>query len=208
MACMGRHSQHYYRKYVSFIITPFYRYATAELTSTLVLTLTISVGVEDRPAAAPQTGPWKSDFKLFQSPSTADAFAALSSIVFAYAGTPAFFNIVAEMRDPRHYTRSLAICQGTMTAVYITIGCVVYYYCGSYVASPALGSAGKTMKKVSYGLALPGLIVTTMLYVHVRRFVCVINARLTYVFSFRQSTSSYVFSEALIILPKIPLPTG
>ncbi|KAI9652630.1 MAG: hypothetical protein M1821_008349 [Bathelium mastoideum] len=133
---------------------------------TAILALTISVGVEDRPAAAPQTGPWQSDYKLFQNPSTADAFAALSSIVFAYAGTPAFFNIVAEMRDPRHYTRALTICQGTMTAVYIAIGCVVYCYCGSYVASPALGSAGKTMKKVCYGIALPGLIVTTMLYVH------------------------------------------
>ncbi|KAI9695088.1 MAG: hypothetical protein M1820_008950 [Bogoriella megaspora] len=123
---------------------------------TAILTLTISVGVQDRPAAAPQTGPWQSNFKLFKSPSTAEALASLSSIVFAYAGTPAFFNIVSEMRDPRHYTRALAFGQGTMTAVYITIGCVVYYYRGSYVASPALGSAGKIMKKVCYGLALPG----------------------------------------------------
>ena len=83
------------------------------------------------------------------------------------------------MRDPHHYTRALAICQGTMTAVYITVGCVVYYYCGSYVASPALGSAGKIMKKVCYGLALPGLIVTTMLYVHVRGSLGVATTSLT-----------------------------
>lgn len=87
--------------------------------------------------------------------------------MFAYAGTPAFFNIVSEMREPRHYTRALVLCQSLMTAVYIAIGCVVYYYCGSYVASPALGSAGKTMKKVCYGIALPGLIVSTTLFVHV-----------------------------------------
>lgn len=124
--------------------------------------------MQDRPTAAPQTGPWKSDYKLFQSPKAAEAFASLSSLVFAYAGTPAFFNVCAEMRDPRKYTRALIVCQGTMTAIYITVGIVVYYYCGSYVASPALGSAGKTMKKVCYGIALPGLIVTTMLYVHVR----------------------------------------
>lgn len=53
-----------------------------------------------------------------------------------------------------------------MTAVYITIGVVVYYYCGSYVASPALGSAGVTMKKAAYGIALPGLIVSTTLLTH------------------------------------------
>ena len=130
--------------------------------------MTISVGVEDRPADAPQPPAlWKSDYNLISHPKAAEAFASLSSIVFAYAGTPAFFNIVSEMREPRHYTRALIVCQGTMTAVYIAIGCVVYYFCGSYVASPALGSAGKTMKKVCYGIALPGLIVSTTLFIHV-----------------------------------------
>lgn len=132
-----------------------------------ILILTVAVGVQDRPADAPvTTGPWKSDFELFGSPTPADAFASISSIVFAYAGTPAFFNIVSEMREPRDYTRALIICQGTMTAVYIAIGCVVYYYCGSYVSSPALGSAGHIMKKVCYGIALPGLLVSTTLFVH------------------------------------------
>lgn len=79
---------------------------------------------------------------------------------------PGFFSIVSEMRDPRRYTRSLIVCQTGVTAIYITIGVVVYYYCGSYVASPALGSAGVTMKKVCYGLALPGLVVTTTLLTH------------------------------------------
>jgi len=132
-----------------------------------ILILTISVGIEDRPSAAPQPpAPWQSDYVLFGSPTAAEAFAALSSIVFAYAGTPAFFNIVSEMREPRLYTRSLIVCQSVMTAVYLAIGIVVYYFCGSYVASPALGSAGNVMKKVCYGIALPGLIVSTTLFVH------------------------------------------
>jgi hypothetical protein len=71
------------------------------------------------------------------------------------------------MREPRHYTRSLIICQTVVTSVYLAIGCIVYYYCGSYVASPALGSAGPTMKKISYGFALPGLIASTMLVIHI-----------------------------------------
>lgn len=107
-----------------------------------------------------------SDYKLVNNPSFASASAALSSLVFAYAGTPAFFSIVSEMRDPRLYTRSLMICQAGMTSIYLAIGIVVYYYCGSYVASPALGSAGVTMKKVSYGIALPGLIMSTTLLTH------------------------------------------
>lgn len=130
--------------------------------------MTIAVGVQERPAAAPQSdGPWESDYKLFGNPSFTEAITAVSSLIFAYCGTPAFFAIVSEMRDPRYYTRSLLFCQGSVTAIYIVIGTVIYYYCGSYVASPALGSAGVMVKKVAYGFSLPGLMVTTMLVIHV-----------------------------------------
>lgn len=86
-----------------------------------------------------------------------------------------FFPIAAEMRDPSMYTRPLLICQGSITAIYISIGTVIYYYCGSYVASPALGSAGVLIKKVSYGIALPGLVVSTIVVLHVRRQVLIIR---------------------------------
>ncbi|KAL9616684.1 MAG: hypothetical protein Q9160_008472 [Pyrenula sp. 1 TL-2023] len=131
-----------------------------------IFSLTVAVGLQDRPSTAPRTGPWTSDYQLFKSPSFTSAVTALASLIFAYAGTPAFFSIVSEMRNPRHYTRALIICQSVVTIVYIVVGTVVYYYCGSYVASPALGSAGSTMKKVNYGLALPGLIVSTTLLLH------------------------------------------
>ncbi|KAH0429608.1 amino acid transporter [Colletotrichum camelliae] len=117
-----------------------------------LLVLTISVGVQDRPAAAPQTNTtWASDYVLFANPTPSEAFAAVSSIVFSYAGTPAFFHIVAEMRDPRMYTRAMM---------------VLYYFCGTYVTSPVLGSAGPLMKRICYGLALPGLTVSSALFVH------------------------------------------
>ncbi|KAF7860680.1 hypothetical protein EAF04_008199 [Stromatinia cepivora] len=134
---------------------------------TSILTLTIAVGVQGKPTDAPVTaGPYKSDFKLFGSPSFTDAISACGSLVFAYAGTPGYFNIHSEMRDPRGYARSVFVSQGLITAIYIAIGIVVYYFCGSYVASPALGSAGLVMKKVCYGLALPGLLVSTILLSH------------------------------------------
>ncbi|KHN94027.1 Amino acid transporter, transmembrane [Metarhizium album ARSEF 1941] len=132
----------------------------------VILLVTVAVAVQDRPAAAPPQGPWASDFKLVKRPSFAAAVSAVASIVFAYAGTPAFFSIAAEMRDPRHYTRSLLICQAAVTVTYVSIGTVVYYYCGSYVASPALGSAGPLVKRIAYGLALPGLVATTTIVVH------------------------------------------
>lgn len=129
--------------------------------------MTIAVGVQDRPSAAPQEGVWVSDYKIVNAPDFNSAITALTTIVFAYAGTPAFFSIAAEMRDPAHYGRALVVCQSVVTAFYLAIGIVVYYYCGSYVSSPALGSAGPTMKIVSYGFALPGLLVSTLLFIHV-----------------------------------------
>lgn len=133
---------------------------------TSILILTIAVGVQDRPATAPTVGPWQSDYKIIGSPSFTDGISAVCSLIFAYGAIPAFLPIAAEMRDPHLYSRSLLIAQGIVSAFYIVVGCVVYYYCGSYVSSPALGSAGVLLKKICYGIALPGLIVSTVLTTH------------------------------------------
>lgn len=39
-------------------------------------------------------------------------------------------------------------------------------YCGQYVASPSLGSAGGTVEKIAYGISIPGFIMTSTLWVH------------------------------------------
>ncbi|KAM5347475.1 hypothetical protein ACJ41O_010480 [Fusarium nematophilum] len=133
---------------------------------TAVLIVTIAVSVQDQPPTAPKNVHWESDYKLFGSPNFAQAVSAVSTLIFAYAGTGAFFPIVSEMRDPHLYPRALALCQTVVTIIFLAVGIVVYYYCGSYVASPALGSAGTTIKKVSYGMAIPGLLVSGILLAH------------------------------------------
>lgn len=147
--------------------------ATSILTA--ILTLTIAVGVQNRPAAAPTTGVFVSDWHGVGHPSFEAAVSACSSIVFAWAGTPAFFQIASEMRVPEKYTRSLLLCQSVVGVTYIVIGVVVYYFCGSYVSSPALGSAGPLLKKICYGLALPGLCVSTLLFVHIAAKYCFVR---------------------------------
>lgn len=136
--------------------------------------MTIATGVQNRPAAAPQTGHWESDCKVVGDPSFGDAMSAISTVIFAFSGTPYFFPIISEMKKPEDCFKAMFMCQGVVTAVYLIIGLVVYYYCGSYVSSPALGSAGYVMKKVCYGIALPGLLVTTMIICHVSTHPCVI----------------------------------
>ncbi|KAJ5923744.1 hypothetical protein N7454_008989 [Penicillium verhagenii] len=124
---------------------------------TSILIVTIAVGLQDRPTSAPKDGVWVSDYKIVTDSSFSTAISAVTTIVFAYAGTPAFFSIASEMRNP------VIITDPSSSA----IGVVIYYFCGSYVSSPALGSAGPTVKKVSYGFALPGLIASTLLFVHI-----------------------------------------
>lgn len=54
-----------------------------------VIMVTIAVGVQDRPPTAPKTdGAWISDYKLVGNPSFTEAISGVSSIVFAYCGTP------------------------------------------------------------------------------------------------------------------------
>lgn len=83
-----------------------------------------------------------------------------------------FFNVVSEMRNPRDFTKSVLVCQLIVTTVYLVIGGVVYHFCGQYVASPALGSAGPLMKRVCYGIAIPGLIAGAVINVRGRLPTC------------------------------------
>ncbi|KAJ5718945.1 hypothetical protein N7493_007400 [Penicillium malachiteum] len=133
----------------------------------LVLIVTIAVGVQTGPSTALQG--WVSDYKIMNNPSFADGVSAISTLIFACSATPGYFSIAAEMRDPRYFARAAVISQFISTLIYLTIGIVVYYYCGSMVASPALGSAGHSMKRISYGVALPGLLASTTIFLHVSR---------------------------------------
>lgn len=67
------------------------------------------------------------------------------------------------MRDPRDYPKAVLTCQGFVTCFYLAIGVTVYMYAGQYVASPALGTAGVLIKRVSYGLAIPGLLAAAVI---------------------------------------------
>lgn len=84
-----------------------------------IITLAVAVGVQDRPSAAPQVGFWSPETAVARDATFVDAINAVSVVVFAYAGTPNFFNIVGEMKNQRDYTKSVITCQAFVTAVYL-----------------------------------------------------------------------------------------
>ncbi|KAK4688965.1 hypothetical protein P7C73_g1136, partial [Tremellales sp. Uapishka_1] len=131
-----------------------------------IITLVVAVAVQDRPPGAPTGGTFVPDVHVIGHPGFVDAINAISVVIFAYAGTPNYFGIISEMSKPKDRNKAVFTCQAFVTALYLIIGCVVYHYCGSYISSPALGSAGPLMKKICYGLALPSLFVTCILYTH------------------------------------------
>jgi hypothetical protein len=82
-------------------------------------------------------------------------FSAVCNIVFAFCGHAAFFGLMAELKNPKDFTKSLCLLQGIDMALYIIAALVIYRYAGSDVTSPALGSASPIVAKVAYGIALP-----------------------------------------------------
>lgn len=134
-----------------------------------VLIVVIAVAVRDRPAYAPQTGPYELGFQALPPVGTtfAQAWAASIAIYASSSNTCGYLPVISEMRRPQDFFKSLWICEAFVTSAYLSLATVVYAYCGKWVTSPSLGSAGETIKIVAYAIALPGLIAVGMICVHV-----------------------------------------
>lgn len=132
-----------------------------------VFIVVIAVTTLDRPAAAPQTGDYELGYFVIAHPTFVAGITASATIFVSSAGTSAFLPVISEMRNPKDFKKALYWCMGFVTAAYLSLALVVYRWCGAWVASPSLGSAGPTIKKVAYGIGLIGLIVSATLYLHV-----------------------------------------
>jgi hypothetical protein len=82
-------------------------------------------------------------------------FSAVCNIVFAFSGHAAYFGLMAELKNPRDFTKSLCLLQGIDISLYLIASLVIYRYAGDDVTSPALGSASPLVAKICYGIALP-----------------------------------------------------
>lgn len=67
----------------------------------------------------------------------------------------AYFGFFSETKEPKDYTKSLALLQVVETTLYLVSALVLYHFVGPDVKSPALSSAGPLMRKVCYGIAIP-----------------------------------------------------
>lgn len=88
-----------------------------------------------------------------------DAMPSVSALFACYAAYPTYLPILAEMHTPRTFNRSLIAVALTTFTLYVIVGCVVNKYLGQYAKSPSLASLTPIMIKVSYGLALPTILI-------------------------------------------------
>ncbi|KAK9791687.1 putative Transmembrane amino acid transporter [Seiridium cardinale] len=132
-----------------------------------VFIVVVGVTTRDRPAAAPQTGDFELGYRVIGNPTFVAGITSVSTIFCSGAGTSAFLPVISEMKRPRDYNKAVYLCMSIVTASYLSFSLVVYRWCGQWVASPSLGSAGDLIKKVAYGIGLIGLLVSACLYIHV-----------------------------------------
>lgn len=144
-----------------------HRNKTKESKHLLTIHVSIASTVQSRPAAAPAVGEFDLGYRAIGNPDFISGITASVTIFVSSAGTSAFIPVIAEMRKPQDYRKSVYLSMGLATASYVTFALVIYAWCGKWIASPALGTAGGLVKRISYGIALPGLIVSGSLFVHI-----------------------------------------
>lgn len=116
-----------------------------------------------------QTGPYDLGFQSLPPDGTTfvQAWAACVAIYASSANTCGYLPVMSEMRQPKDFFKSLWVCSAFLVSAYLSLATVVYAYCGKWVTSPSLGSAGGTIKIAAYGVAFPGLVAVGMICVHV-----------------------------------------
>lgn len=89
-----------------------------------------------------------------------DAFIAITNIVFAYSFAMCQFSFMDEMHTPRDYVKSIWSLGLIEIFIYTVTGALIYAFVGVDVKSPALLSAGDTLSKVAFGIALPVIFIS------------------------------------------------
>jgi len=88
------------------------------------------------------------------------AFLATTNIVFAYSFAVCQFSFMDEMAKPEDYVKSIWALGIIEIIIYTTTGGVIYAFVGNTVSSPALLSAGSTVARVAFGVALPVIFIS------------------------------------------------
>ena len=89
-----------------------------------------------------------------------EAFLATTNIVFAYSFAVCQFSFMSEMHTPSDYVKSIWTLGLIEIFIYTVTGALIYAFIGVDVKSPALLSAGNTVSRIAFGIALPVIFIS------------------------------------------------
>ncbi|KAF2130540.1 hypothetical protein P153DRAFT_375265 [Dothidotthia symphoricarpi CBS 119687] len=88
------------------------------------------------------------------------AFLATTNIIFAYSFAVCQFSFMSEMHTPKDYVKSIWALGLIEIFIYTVTGALIYAFVGRDVGSPALLSAGHTVSRIAFGVALPVIFIS------------------------------------------------
>ncbi|KAI6246637.1 N amino acid transport system protein [Erysiphe necator] len=89
-----------------------------------------------------------------------EGFVALGNIIFAYCFAVCQFSFMDEMHTPTDFPKSVWALGIIEMVIYTVTGTTILIFVGNDVQSPALLSAGPTLSKVAFGVALPVIFIS------------------------------------------------
>jgi hypothetical protein len=89
-----------------------------------------------------------------------EAFLSTTNIIFAYSFAVCQFSFMSEMHTPKDYVKSIWALGLIEIFIYTVTGALVYAFVGVDVKSPALLSAGTTLSRIAFGVALPVIFIS------------------------------------------------
>ncbi|KAF2725022.1 hypothetical protein K431DRAFT_216491 [Polychaeton citri CBS 116435] len=88
------------------------------------------------------------------------AFLSTTNVVFAYSFAVCQFSFMSELHTPKDYVKSIWALGLIEIFIYTITGALIYAFVGEDVKSPALLSAGHTVSRVAFGIALPVIFIS------------------------------------------------
>ncbi|KAL5362542.1 transmembrane amino acid transporter protein-domain-containing protein [Aspergillus floccosus] len=89
-----------------------------------------------------------------------EVYIALGNIIFAYSFAACQFSFMSEMHTPEDFPKAILTLGVLEICIYTVTGATIYAFVGADVQSPALLSAGSTVTRVAFGVALPVIFIS------------------------------------------------
>ena len=124
-----------------------------------ILITIIATGIQAHDAPGGLSGV---NWSAWPQPGTSfyEAFLATTNIIFAYSFAVCQFSFMSEMHTPKDYVKSIWALGLIEIFIYTMTGALVYAFVGQEVKSPALLSAGNTVSRIAFGIALPVIFIS------------------------------------------------